>query len=269
MTMLSVLRQMIFRRRTSLIWWCLGLVGVDAMWAIAYPTVRNNAALDKTFSNLSPSVKALLGLSNGVLITSPVGYLDSQFYANVLPIVLLIFAVGLATWAVAGDEAAGTLELLLANPVSRVRVAVERAVAMVAMLLTLALVCGGALAAMAPIVALNAGLPLYRIVTAAVASALLALVFAALAFAIGAATGRRGIAVATATSVAVFGYILEGVAQQVGFLRPLRLLNPWHWMLSTDPLGRGASWQAFLLPLAVSAVLFALGAARFASRDLR
>ncbi len=267
--MLSILGQMVFRRRFSLMWWSLSLIAVDALYVLAYPPLRNNASLDKTFSNLSPSTQTLLGLSDGTLITSPVGYLNSQFYANVLPIVLLIFAVGLATWAVAGDEAAGTLELLLANPVSRVRVAAGRIAAMLAMLLALTLVCGGALAAMAPLVALNEGLPLYRIITATVASALLALVFAALAFTIGAATGRRGTAIAVSVTVAVFGYILEGVAQQVGFLHPVRLLNPWHWMLSSDPLGHGGSWQAFVLPLVVSAVLFALGAIRFASRDLR
>jgi ABC-2 type transport system permease protein len=265
--MLSILCQMLFRRRFSLLWWSLSLIAVDALYVLAYPPLRNNASLNKTFSNLSPSAKTLLGLNGGALITSPVGYLNSQFYANVLPIVLLIFAVGLTTRAVAGDEAAGTLELLLANPVSRIRVAAGRVVATVAMLLALTLVCGGALAAMSPIVALNEGLPLYRIVTASLASSLLALVFAALAFAIGAATGRRGTAIAAA--VAVLGYILEGVAQQVGALRPLRLFNPWHWMLSTDPLGRGATWQAFALPLAVSAALFALGAVRFAGRDLR
>jgi ABC-2 type transport system permease protein len=267
--MLSVFVQMIRRRRLSLFWWSVSLIGVDALWALAYPPLRNNASLDKTFSNLSPGVKTILGLSGGNAITSPIGYLNSQYYANTLPIVLLVFAVGLAAWAVAGDEAAGTLELLLANPISRVRVAAARAVALVLMLLGVAFVAGGALAAIAPIVELDKGLPLDRIVLAALASALLALVFAAVAFTIGAATGHRAVAVGAAVALTVFGYGLEGVAQQVSYLRPLRLVNPWHWLLSTDPLARGASWQAFLLPLAVSAVLFALGAIEFARRDLR
>jgi ABC-2 type transport system permease protein len=267
--LLSVFAQMIRRRRLSLFWWCTGMIVLDALYIVAFPPLRNNAALDRTFSNLSPGVQALLGLAHGTAITSPVGYLNSQYYANTLPIVLLVLAVGLAAWAVAGDEGAGTLELLLANPVSRIRVALARALGLVLMLLGVAFVGGGALAAMAPLVALDKGLPLSRIVVAAIASALLALVFAAIAYALGAASGRRNIAIAVAAVVVVFGYVLEGVAQQVGFLHPVRLVNPWHWMLSTDPLGRGASWQAFLLPLAVSAALFAFGALAFARRDLR
>ncbi len=41
---------------------------------------------------------------------------------HVLPIVLLVFAIGLAAWSISGDETSGSLELLLANPLSRVRV---------------------------------------------------------------------------------------------------------------------------------------------------
>jgi ABC-2 type transport system permease protein len=267
--MLSTLAQMIRRRRFSLFWWSAGLIGLDVLYVIAFPPLRDNAALDKTFSNLSPGVKTLLGLAGGSPITSPIGYLNSQLYANVLPVVLLVFATGLAAWSVAGDEAAGMLELLLANPVSRARVAAGRAVALVLMLLGLTLVCGGALAAMAPLVALDRGLPLDRIVAAAVASSLLSLVFAAVTFAVGAATGRRAIAIGVAAALTVLGYVLEGIAHQVAFLRPARLVNPWHWMLSTDPLSRGFSWQAFLLPAAVSLALFAAGTVRFVARDLR
>jgi ABC-2 type transport system permease protein len=144
--MLSVLGQTIRRRRYSLLWWCAGLIALDALYAIAFPPLRDNAALNKTFSNPSPGVKTLLGLAGGSPITSPIGYLNSQLCANVLPIVLLVFATGLAAWSVAGDEASGMLELLLANPVGRARVAGGRAVGIVVMLLGLTLVCGGALA---------------------------------------------------------------------------------------------------------------------------
>ncbi len=68
--------------------------------AISYPTVRDNSALDKTFQGLPPSVQALLGLDPANALTSPVGYLDSQFYANLLPIILLVFSIGLGSWAI-------------------------------------------------------------------------------------------------------------------------------------------------------------------------
>jgi ABC-2 type transport system permease protein len=266
--MLSVLGQTFRGRRLALLWWSIGLVGLDVLYVVAFPTLRHNAALDKTFADLSPRVKTLLGLGDGNSITSPVGYLNSQLYANVLPMILLVFSVALAAWSIAGDEASGTLELLLANPISRTRVALARTLAVVAMQLGLSLVCGVALEAMAPLVALDHGVPAGRIALAAIASALLALVFAAVAFAIGAATGRKTIAIGAGAGAAVLGYALVGVAQQVSVLRPLRAVNPWHWMLAADPLGQGFGWEAFLLPIMVSAGFFAIGTIRFVSRDL-
>jgi hypothetical protein len=141
-------------------------------------------------AGLPPGVQRLLGLGGQTTLTSPVGYLNSQFFANLLPVMLLVFAVGMAAWAISGDEAAGTLELLLANPVSRARVAAERAGALL-LLATLTAVCAAALLATAPAVGLDKGLPAGRLLAASVACALLALVYAAVAFAVGAATGSR------------------------------------------------------------------------------
>ena len=87
--MLAVSRQVIWRRRVSILWWGLGLLAVDGLLAIAYPTVRGNGELDRTFAGLPPSVQAMLDLQHGSGLTSPIGYLNSQFFANVLPVMLL------------------------------------------------------------------------------------------------------------------------------------------------------------------------------------
>lgn len=267
--MMPVLTQTVHRRRVSLAWWALAVAGMSALLAAAYPTVRDNHELDTTFANLPPSVQALLGLSGGNLLTTPAGYLDSQFFANILPVMLLVFAIGLAAWTVAGDEAAGSLELLLANPVSRVRVALARFTALVCLLAVLAVVCVLALAALAPSSGLNHGLTVARMAAATTGATLLALTFAAVAFAVGAATGNRPAAVGAAAALAVAGYVLEGLAQQIPALHPTRLVNPWHWLLASDPIRHGLTWRAWLPPLIATAALVAAGLPRLAHRDLR
>jgi ABC-2 type transport system permease protein len=240
-----------------------------ALLAVAYPTVRDNSELDKTFANLPNGVEALLGLSGGNLLSSPTGYLDSQFFSNILPIMLLVFAVGPAAWSVAGDEAAGSLELLLANPVGRVRVALARFGALVILLTGLTAVCVGALIVLAPAAGLNKGLPAGHVAAGAIASALLALTFAAVAFAVGAATGSRPAALSAAAALAVTGYVLEGLAQQIHALHPVGAVNPWHWLLANDPLGHGLTWRTWIPPLIATVVLAVAGLPRFASRDIR
>lgn len=267
--MLGILRQAVRRRRMSLLWWSLGLIAFVGLLAVAYPTVRDNSELDKTFAGLPPSVQTLLGLSATNTLTSPIGYLNSQYFANVLPLILLVFAIGLGAWAISGDEAAGTLELLLANPVSRTRVALERAAALGVLLAFLSAVAAATLVVLAPATGLSKGLPLERMVAATAASAFLALAFATLAFAVGAATGRRPLAMATAATLAIAGYVIEGLAAQVKALQPVRAASPWHWLLDSDPLRHGLVMKSWLLPLAVSLVLVGLGTAGFARRDLR
>ena len=58
--------------------------------------------------------------SDGELdLASPAGYLNSQIYALLAPLLLLIFSIGGGAGAVAGEEERGTLDLLLAHPVRR------------------------------------------------------------------------------------------------------------------------------------------------------
>ncbi|MGA8115582.1 MAG: ABC transporter permease subunit [Actinocatenispora sp.] len=266
--MVGIVWHAIRRRRAGLLWWSVGIAALAALLAVAYPTVRGNSELDKTFANLPPGVESLLGLGGGSLLTSPAGYLNSQFFANLLPILLLIFAAGTAAWSVAGDEAAGTFELLVANPVSRVRVALARFAALVVLLTVLATVAALTLIALAPSTGLDNGLSAGHLVAATLAAALVALTFAAVAFAIGATTGRRSAALGIASGLAVAGYVIEGLAQQVPALRVVRGGNPWHWLLSDDPLRHGLTWHTWALPLVVTIGLVAAAMPFLTRRDL-
>ena len=266
--MISIAVHAVRRRRLGLLGWSLGLVGVVALVAVSYPAVRGNAELDQTFAQLSPAVRSLLGLTGNTGLTSPAGYLDSQFFANLLPVLLLVFGIGCGAWAIAGDEEAGTLELLLANPVGRGEVALARFAALTIMLAGLAAVTLVALLlARGP-----AGLTqvsVARFCAAVASSAALGLAYAAIAFTVGAAGARRGVAIAAASGLAVVGFVLEGLGEAVTSLRPLRAAMPWHWLLGTDPLLNGLSWQSLGLPLALSVALAAAGTVRFIHRDLR
>ena len=143
-----------------------------------------------------------------------------------------------------------------------------RFVALVCLLAVLAAVCVLALAALAPSTGLNNGLTAARMAAATIGATLLALTFAAIAFAIGAATGNRPAAAGAAAALAVVGYVLEGLAQQIPALHPTRPVNPWHWLLASDPIRHGLTWQAWLPPLVATAVLVAAGLPRPGRRDL-
>ena len=52
-------------------------------------------------------------------------------------------------------------------------------------------------------------------------------------------------------------------------VQPLPFVSPWHWYLGRNMLAHGVAPDAIVVPLLLSAVVFAAGAAAFLRRDLR
>lgn len=228
----SVFAKTLRDHRRGLAWWALGLVAFAAYVIGVYPSVRRSAAsLGSYVKQMPDALKALFG---GVLdFTSAEGYLRTEYFFFMLPLLLLVFAIGLASKETAGEERAGTLETLLANPVARRRVAAEKFAAL------------------------------------AVATMGLALVFwAALAVALGCARGSRGLAVGASAAVAVGSYLLNSLAPIVDFLRPYRKLSPFYHYFGADPLARGLNLAHAEVLAGIAAALFVAGLVVFERRDL-
>ena len=101
------------------------------------------------------------------------------------------------------------------------------------------------------------GISLDHLLGACAGLIVLAGLHAAIAFGVGAATGRRALAAGSAATVAVAGYLLEGLLATSDELRWVRSISPWDWLLSRNVLVDGTP----VLPLAVQ-----LGSARAPSR---
>ena len=261
-------RRFVADRRRAFLWWSLGVLVTVGLTVAVWPSVRGQQQFEDLMRDLPPAVRALFGAQEGIPFTSPAGYLHGRLFSGLLPLLVLVFGIGLGARAVGGDEEDGTLELVLAHPVSRARVAFERSVAVVVLIVALTTVGVAALLAMAPAVGLLDGVGLARVVGAGAALVALALLHAGLAFAAGCAFGRRGIATAVAGAVAVAGYLLVGLTA-AGAPEALRWVSPWHWYLDRNLLVDAPQAAATLLPLALALALAAAGGWRFVHRDLR
>jgi ABC-2 type transport system permease protein len=263
---------MIFRRffkdkRRWIIWWSVGTAAFILLSIAFYPVFKELGEFDEQLENANEGVRALLGGQGGISLISPEGFLHSQVFAQSLPILLLIFAIGLGSRAIAGAEGDGTLEFLLANPVTRRRVVLERYATVVAQTIVLGAVATGVVVAFAPLVQLD-GLSMANVLGACGGAICFGLVHATIAFASGAATGKRGMAIATSASVGVGGFVLFGLVSG-GVLEPFRFLSPWWWYVSRNTVALGLAPESIWAPLAVSAVLAAVSVALFERRDLR
>jgi ABC-2 type transport system permease protein len=251
-------------RRLSLLVWALSVAGLVLLICAFYPQVRDDPSLNAIYGNLSPSMQALLGGSN---LTSPVGYLNTQLFAFVMPTVLLVFGLGRGAASVAGEEEDRTLDLLLAQPLSRTAAYTAKAAA-----LTVGLIALG-LATCLPLLGLDGpvgfDLPAANVVAACVELTLMCLALALVAQAVAAWAGRRSVGLASVAGYAFVSYVLYSLTGTVAWLQPLRPLMIWRWYLLDDPLVGGLPWVDALVLLGVCAVATTMGAVLFARRDLR
>ncbi len=250
--------------RRALIGWALStavLVGtVLAFW----PSISGNDALTQSFANLPPSVRAATGLSD---LGSPAGYLQGQLFATLAPLIFLSFGIGRGARAIAGEEEARTMDLLLAAPVRRVRVVGEKGAAIAVQLLGLALVMWVTLLAVDPLVDvhLSAG----RLAAATVGSMALGMLYGGLALALSGATGRRGLSLGVAAGLAGAGFLYTSIAPFVGGLANHLTLSPFQLAYGYEPLTTGMDWGYLALLVGGASALTALSALAFDRRDVR
>ena len=83
---------------------------------------------------------ALFGASDLENITSAAGFLNVELFGFMVPLLFIVFAVGLGSGAIAGEEGRATMEILLAEPVDRGRVVLEKSGAMIAATVVLGIV---------------------------------------------------------------------------------------------------------------------------------
>ena len=266
---MTLARRFLLDRRRSFLGWAVGIVSMVVFTAALWPSIRGQEQFEDLLNDLPEGLKALFGSGEGIPFTSAPGYLHSRLFSSLFPLLLLVFGIALGARAVGGSEEEGSLELILAHPVTRARLALERYLALVVLVGGLTLAGVLSLVAVAPFVGLLDGVSLGRVGMAAVALLGLALLHASLAFAAGCTFGRRGPALAVAGSVAVATYLLQSLIAATDVLDIARFVSPWHWYLDRNLLAQDATLAATVLPLVLGVVIALAGGWRFLRRDLR
>jgi ABC-2 type transport system permease protein len=251
--------------RKPLAGWCLGAVAYVTLIAAIYPSLAGSGSLDKLVESYPDVLKTLFGISGTGTLGSGAGFLDAELFSFMLPLLVLVLAIGSGARTFAGEEDAGRLELLLAYPVRRRSSVLAKGVAVAVEVLAICACAGIAIGVLSPI--FDLGLSTGHVAQAIAGLALLGLLFAWLALAVGAVTGNRGLAVALPAGLAAAGYLVSGLHSLAGWLDPFRLLSAF-WWIGTAPLQHGIrGWGALVVALAAVIALLA-GAALVERRDL-
>ena len=259
---LAVFTRTIRENRKALFWWGLGLAVYVLINIAFYPDFKDQTSFNELLK--SDAVKAFSG--NVTSFTSPEGYLNAQIFALVAPILLIIYAVGRGTDAVAGEEGRGTLPLLLANPVRREAVVLQKFAAMAVTTAFLALIHFAVLATFAPSFELHIGLANQAAMGTSLF--LLALAFGGVGFLLGAATSNRSLATGVSVTLATGTYLLFNLAPLVDAIEPFQKFSPFYYYFQNDPLTNGLDlWHAAALA-GTALVCLGLSVLAFRRRDV-
>jgi beta-exotoxin I transport system permease protein len=249
--------------RKSLFWWSVGVVGFVAFALAFYPAIKSEPSLNQIYAQ-SKALQAFAGTAD---ITSPAGYLTREVYAITGPIVLIVYGIILGTGLVAGEEGRKTLPLLLAQPVSRVRVIWDKFAAMKVALLLVAVLTFVSIAVFAPLFQLD-GLDYGKMAVATGMMFLVGLAFGAIGFLIGAATGNRGLAGGVAGALAFAMYILNTLSGLVESLEPYKWSSLFYYLDANNALVQYPKWWYALVLGGVSVACFLASLAVFRRRDI-
>jgi ABC-2 type transport system permease protein len=260
----SVFSKTIRDLRRSLMWWGLGLVLLTVVTQLFYPSLSSVTEFNDLLAEQDSLIRAFVG--DVPDLTSPEGYLNSQVFFLMFPLLFLGFAIAQGSGAIAGEEENGTLDMLMSNPIERWRVVIEKFGALVVTVLAIAAVTWLGLAGGAAAVAMD--ISYVKMAEATLAAALLGIAFGALALALGSATGRKAMSIGIAAGVGVAGYFINALAPVVEVLEPFRWVSPFHYYSTADPLTNGLHLGHAGVLVALTTVLLAVAIVTFDRRDL-
>lgn len=264
--MKPIIKWTFWQRRWSLLWWSIGVFGLIFINMVFYPTFKDQAAeLQKSFDSLPEAAVQLFGGSTDFF--SPVGFLNSQIFFLMLPLLLGIFAIGLGNSLIGKEEQDHTIETILAKPVSRKSLFIAKGIVGLGCLSFITLV--GLLTTLITAKVVEIEVSLLNISIATLACFLLVLSFGSVSFVLAATGKARGASISIATLVALGGYLISSLSGTVSWLKgPSRLL-PFNYY-QPEPILRGnTNWWNLLILLSVSIVLISIAWLSFRARDIK
>lgn len=262
----SVIKWTLWQRRWSTFWWVLGIFGFIFLNIIFYPTFKDQAAeLQQSFDSLPEAAVQLFGGSTDFF--SPVGFLNSQIFFLMLPMLLSVLAIGMGTSLIGREEQDGTLETLLARPISRSRLLLAKAKAGGLILAGVTLASLVTTVILARVVGLTE-VPALDMAAATLACFMLALSVGAIAFMLTTIGRARGASLGIAAFVALGGYLVSSLAGTVSWLKTPSYFFPFHYYKSEEILRGSFQWVDIMVFVGIIAACGLIAWLSFRRRDI-
>ncbi|MCS7039963.1 MAG: ABC transporter permease subunit [Anaerolineae bacterium] len=262
--MFTIFTQALRRWKWSIVGWggILLIVALYLMW-IYKPMLDQQAQLKNLLDAYGEAMLSFFGGS--VDIFSAGGYLNFGFFSYI-PVAIGILALLLGAGLVAADEEKGTLDLILAHPITRTALFWGRWLALVAALSAVLLLTWLGFALGLPLSGLDT--TLWELLLPHLSLFSILILFAALALFLSLLLPSRTLAASVTGALLVASYIVTSLAAVNEELAPVNNLSPLKYYQGGHAVN-GLDGRSLLGLLAAALVFTALAWLLFLRRDIR
>jgi ABC-2 type transport system permease protein len=239
------------------IFWTIGLsIYVGAVVSL-YPSVRS--ALD--INAIPANLRAAFNITD---FTYLAGFLSSELFGVILPLVVPFYGIVILSNVVAGNEERGRLDVLLGNPIPRWHLLVGSFIAVAVYLLAMVMVYGSVIWAVASVLDLSLGAnEAYRATFALWPPAL---AFGTLALAISTIARQRAVAIGISGAVVLLSYLILVIGRLADALSFVQYISVHHYY--GFAILEGIWWRGMAVLIGATAVLLAVAIVSFNRRDI-
>lgn len=251
-------------QRRGFIGWCIGAIAIISIQLSVFPTVRSSAEGLNTFIENYP--EALQKIFRMEDYTSGTGYLSTELFSFMLPLVFIAVGAAWGANAIAQEEERRTADVLLTLPISRTRVLITKILSAFAAQVTLALVIF--LTLFIGIRFVDISIAPTKILAASFSCALLGIIFNAVATFFGSIFGKKSIALGGAIALAFASFLFYSLAPLVHTFDRVLGINPFQWALGKNSLITGLDFVYTTRSILTTLVIYGASILTLRSRDI-
>ncbi len=262
--MMNLFKHELFSRRTMILIWGIGLTMWASIYVVIFPEIEEQIGM---FADME-----MMELFNMSDVSTMEGWIAS-IVIQVMPIVLGVYVIMMATATLAGEEETGTLELVVATPLKRWQVVTMKTLSLLTVILLILIIFGIGIGIVLNMVISSAGIETdltpVQLFIGLLATYPFHIALFGIALFLGTIMPNRRLAMMVMFAFYLASYAANsagGMAESVSWLETISLLNYVNMSGSIFTDGPAASDIITLLTIAV--IFFGLALWSFQGRNL-
>lgn len=267
--MWGVFKSFLADKRKTILGYSLGALGFIEMYVALFPAIQKQAVeLNKMMEAFPKGFADAFGMDSTQLMFSKLeSYMSTEYFSFFWPILVTIMAISFANALCAGEIEKGTIELTIAQPVSRIKILLSRYLAGALSITILTLTSAYGILGAALVHNISYQLPNYA--TISLVGTLCGLAIFSIATFFSVLFSEKGRATMATTSIMLIMYALNIISGLKESLKDLQYFSFFHFVNAPQTFGNNEIVKWAIPVFAGTIIVFLLLSIwRFQKRDI-